>query len=249
MLPACGGSKKNPFGSAKKEERVSLADAGAVEKPVAARQFAPPAPNETLYLFYLRDSQGRPIKGVKCALLQQPPEGQDITQPTRKTVVGEDMSGLDGIGAVMSESDGLPKFAWVGGDGVYPPSVYPVEAATGGNTVKVTLAVPIEPIATFIVNGPDGYRASDAIVSFVDIAKIGSGEKIGNRPVKSENYGATLRSNGAGEVKFTRPKGRYGLTITDEKGRHRLYKIIDWNGDPEPMEFQLPETSMTEKPW
>lgn len=244
VLPACGGSKKNPFGEPKQQEQVSLADAGAVEKPVEARKFAPPDPDQTLYLFYLRDAQDRPVKGVLCSLLQQAPDGQEIRQPRRKTVVGEAISGLDGIGPVMSEADGKRKFAWVGGEGVYPPSVYPVEAATGGNTVKVTLRVPIEPIATLVFLSPEGELVPNAIVTFKPVGGSGSNENIGNRPSQSDNYGATKRSDDSGECKFTRPVGRYMLIANDEDGHHRIYKIIDWKGDTAPMQIQLPETSM-----
>jgi len=249
-LPACGGSKKNPFAK-KKSTRDDISEVGAVEGPVQERKFADPTATQTLYLLYLRDSQNRPVAGASAMVLVQPPEGLNINQPRRKTVVAEMPSGPDGISPIMSEADGKPKWAWVGGKAIWPPAVYELEPATGGNTVKMTLQVPIQPVAKIIISGQDGLRVPDAIVTFKPIAGgPGDVENIGDRPGKSDNYGNTKRTNGMGEIDYPRPAGRYGLIATDDKGRNRLYAIVDWNGDAsKPLEFKLPATSMTEQPW
>lgn len=248
-LPACGGSKKNPFAKKSTEERTNLRNVGAVEGPVQERQFAPPTATQTLYKLYLRDSQNRPVQGVSAMVLVQPPEGLDINQPRRKTVVAEMPSGRDGIAAIMSEADGKAKWAWVGGKSVWPPSVYQLEPAAGGKTVAMTLSVPIQPIAKIIIQDKDGLRIPNGIITFKPIGGGGDAENIGNRP-GSDNYGHTKRGNGMGEVDYPRPPGRYGLIATTEKGTQRLYAVVNWTGDEsQPLVFTLPETSMTQQPW
>lgn len=251
-LPACGGSKKNPFGKKASAEKSNLRDVGAVEGPVQERKFADPTETQTLYKLYLRDRQNRPVQGVSAMVLVQPPEGLDINQPRRKTVVAEMPSGRDGIAAIMSEADGKPKWAWVGGKAVWPPSVYPLEAATGGKTVAMTLEVPIQPVAKIILQDQAGLRVPNGIITFKPIGGGGGSdaENIGNRPGKSDNYGHTKRGNGMGEIDYPRPPGRYGLIATTETGTNRLYAIVDWTGDEsKPLTFTLPAQSMTKQPW
>jgi hypothetical protein len=249
-LPACGGSKKNPFGK-KTTKRDDISTVGVIEGPIQERKFADPTATQTLYLLYLRDSQDRPVAGASAMVLIQPPEGLNINQPRRKTVVAEMPSGPDGISPILSEADGKPKWAWVGGKAVWPPAVFPLEPATGGNTVKAKLLVPIQPIAKIIINGPDGLRVPDAVVTFKPIGGgPGDVENIGGRPDKSDNYGNTKRTNDMGEIDFPRPAGRYGLIANNAKGRFRLYAIVNWNGDDsKPLNFTLPAQSMTEQPW
>lgn len=248
-LPACGGSKKNPFAKNSSEERTDLRNVGAVDGPVQERQFAAPTAEQTLYKLYLRDSQDRPVQGVSAMVLVQPPEGLNINQPRRKTVVAEMPSGKDGIAAIMSEADGKPKWAWVGGKSVWPPSVYPLEPAVGGKTVAVTLPVPIQPVAKIVLQDQAGLRVPNGIVTFKPIGGGSDAENIGNRP-GSDNYGHTKRGNGMGEVDYPRPPGRYGLIATTEKGTQRLYAIVDWTGDESnPLVFTLPAQSMKQQPW
>lgn len=249
-LPACGGKRKNPFGT-KETERENISSVGATDTPAPERKFAAPTASQTLYLLYLRDKQNRPVAGASAMVLVQPPEGLNIEQPRRKTVVAEMPSGPDGISPIMSEADGKPKWAWVGGKGVWPPAVYELQAATGGNTVKMTLEVPLQPIARIVISGQDGLRVPDAIVTFMPIGTgPGDVDNIGNRPGKSATYGATKRTNGMGEIDFPRPAGRYGVIATDDEGRYRLYAEVEWTGDAsKPLEFKLPAQSMTEKPW
>jgi hypothetical protein len=250
-LPACGGSKKNPFAKNTTEERTDLRNVGAVEQPAPERQFAPPKADETLYLLYLRDAQNRPVQGVSAMVLQQVPEGQNILQPRRATVVGEMPSGTDGIAPIMSGADGKPKWAWVGGRGVNPPAIYPLEAATGGNTVKMTLQVPLKPIAKLVFTDQSGLRVPNGIITLKPDAPESSAE-VGSRPNRSANYGTTKRSNGLGEVEYYYTPGRYRLIANKENGTCRLYAIVNWTGDEsKPLEFQLPAKSMTEaeRPW
>ncbi|MCH2101414.1 MAG: hypothetical protein MK209_05790, partial [Planctomycetes bacterium] len=243
-LPACGGSKKNPFAKKSTEERSNLRNVGAVEGPVQERQFAAPTTNQTLYKLYLRDKQNRPVQGVSAMVLVQPPEGLNINQPRRKTVVAEMPSSKDGISAIMSEADGKPKWAWVGGKSVWPPSVYPLEPAVGGKTVAMTLSVPIQPVAKIIIQDQAGLRVPDGIITFKPIGGSGDAENIGNRPGGSDNYGHTKRGNGMGEVDYPRPPGRYGLIATTATGTKRLYAIVNWTGDEsQPLVFTLPATS------
>jgi hypothetical protein len=249
-LPACGGKRKNPFGT-KTTERENISEVGAVEGNAPERQFAPPTADQTLYLLYLRDNQNRRVVGASAMVLIQPPEGLDINQPRRKTVVAEMPSGPDGISPIMSVADSKPKWAWVGGKSVWPPAVYELQPAIGGTTVKMTLEVPVQPIAKIILSGPDGLRVPDAIVTFKIIGGApGDVENIGGRPNASDNYGTTKRSNSMGEVDFPRPAGRYGLIATDDQGHNRLYAIVDWTGDDsKPLTYTLPKESMKEQPW
>ncbi|MAW61373.1 MAG: hypothetical protein CMJ94_11125 [Planctomycetes bacterium] len=252
-LPACGGSKKNPFGKRSTGEQTDLRNVGAVEGPVQERKFAEPTATQTLYLLYLRDKQNRPVQGVSAMVLVQPPEGLNINQPRRKTVVAEMPSGRDGIAPIMSEADGKPKWAWVGGKSVFPPAVYELQPAVGGQTVKMTLQVPIQPVAKLVFTDHTGMRVPNGIITFKPLDGAGSDvENIGDRPGGSDNYGSTKRSNGLGEIEYPRPAGRYALIATKENGSSRLYAIVNWNGDEsKPLEFTLPETSMTEaeRPW
>jgi hypothetical protein len=248
-LPACGGSKKNPFGK-KTTQRDDISEVGAVEGPVQERKFAEPTASQTLYLLYLRDKENRPVAGASAMVLVQPPEGLNINQPRRKTVVAEMPSGPDGISPIMSVADGKPKWAWVGGKSVWPPAVYELQPAVGGNTVKMTLQVPIQPIAKIVITGPDGLRVPDAIVTFKPIANSPGEVVESGRPNQSDNYGNTKRTNGMGEIDYPRPAGRYGLIATDDQGRNRLYAEVNWTGDAsKPLNFTLPAQSMTEKPW
>lgn len=245
-VPACGGTKKKKDNI---DRNTDFSSVGAVDGPVQERTFAAPGANQTLYKLYLRDKQGRPVKGVKGAILVQPPEGLDMRQPRRKTVAAEAISGSDGIAAILIDSDNKPKYGWIGGDGVFPPSAYPLEAAVGGKTIALTLEVPVEPVATLIINDHNGFRVPDAIVTFKALTGAAANDVESTRPSQSDNYGTTRRTNGLGEVKYTYPVGRYGLIATNEKGSNRLYAIVDWNGQEEPLEFQLPPKSMTEQPW
>jgi hypothetical protein len=241
VLPACGGHK-NPYKKAE-DDRVVLGGPTAEQKPVEQRTFADPTASQTLYLAYLRDANNKPVSGVDVQLLVQRPEGMDMRQPRRKTVAYGAVSGLDGIAAMMVDSDNKPKFIWAGGLGVNPV-IFAANPAVGGARIELTCQVQVVPIAHLIIEDASGMRVPKGIITFKPI-----GNEANTRGL-SDNYGTTGRTNGFGEVKFTRPKGRYGLIATKEKGSCRLYQIVDWNGDGDtPLTFRLPAKSMTEQPW
>jgi hypothetical protein len=240
-LPACGGSKKSTAKPA--DERMVSGGPAAADKPVKARIFVDPTAAQTLYLAYLRDANDKPVSGVSVQLLVQRPEGLYINEPRRKTVAYGAISGLDGIAPMMIDSDNKPKFVWVGGLGVQPVA-YEVGAAVGGSRIKIRCDVTVVPIAHLIIEDASGMRVPNGIITFKPI-----GGEVNNRGL-SDNYGKTGRTNGFGEIKFTRPAGRYGLIATKERNTCRLYQIVDWDGDgSKPLTFKLPTKSMTEQPW
>lgn len=245
-LSACGGG--NPYARGDDDDdRDNTAAAGAVEGPVVERTFVQPEPNQTLYKLYLRDAQNRPVKGVMCSIVSTEPTPLEVREPRRKTVVKEVYSQSDGIAAALVDNaQGQALWAVIRGEGVYPPASYTLEPAVGGRTVTMTLRVQIEPIAEIVINNPNGLRCPDAIVTFKPFnSSTPSVES--SRPQQSDNYGNTLRTNGMGVVKYTRPPGKYKLIATDETGRHRLYATVNWNGDAAtPLEFTLPEESMSQ---
>lgn len=243
VLPACGGKKVT-----RKAPPATLAGPSAESKPIPERVFADPTATQTLYLAYIRDSQDRPVSGVNVQLLVQKPEGLDMRQPRRKTVAYGAVSGRDGIASMLIDSDGKEKYVWVGGDGVRP-SVFKVQAATGGSRIKTRCVVKVIPVAHLIFTDADGMRVNNGIITFKPIGS-GSSDVESSRPSQSDNYGPTRRANGLGEVKYTAEPGKYGLIATKENGTCRLYDIVNWDGDmSKPLEFQLPAQSMTKQPW
>ncbi len=244
VLPACGGKKTTK----KRDVIETLSGPTAESAPVPERTFADPAPNETLYLAYIRGANNKKISGAMVQVLNVRPEAMDMRQPRRKTSAGSAISGKDGVAAILIPSDGKEKYLWVGGDGV-PPVAYKAQAAAAGQRVKVRCDVKVAPIAHLIFTDHQGMRANNGIITFKPIGGAESAQK-GDRPNQNDNYGTTRRANGMGEVKYTCYPGKFGLIATTESGAHRLYKIVDWDGDmSKPLEFQLPETSMARPAW
>ncbi len=236
LLPGClGGSKK------KKPEISTGVGAGqgatVAEQPVQKAQPEPPGPNETLYICDLEDASGRPVAGVRVMLLSHKPEGLYIKEPRRASVMGTYKSPLSGRVFFKSESDGQEKYLWFGGLGL-EPFVVPAGAAVGGKTYTRVQKVEILPIAKFIIKDHRGDLVADAIVTMKPTAAQNS--KFANRGM-SANYGNTKRSDDLGVVTFSRPPGEYSFIATKANGTCRLEKTIQWDGDPTPIEVQLPE--------
>ena len=117
----------------------------------------------------------------------------------------------------MVQSDSKPKYLWLGGNG-FEPMVVKLEDAVGGLTFERTLEIEIMPIATFFILSKSGNYSNNALVTM----KPADGNNFRKGP-GSGNAGFTQRADDKGEVKFTRPPGKYIFiaSITKEKARSK----------------------------
>lgn len=236
LLAACG--RKAPPPRAPLAETLPPGEAPqAVEGPVQMDAPPEPKPGESLYVVHLRDDQGRPVAGVRTMMLIQEPEGLYILEPRRKQVVAEFKTPKNGRVIFLVQSDGKPKTLWVGGRG-FQPFTKAVPAATSQSRFETTVTVEILPILTAIIEDFQGNRVSDAIVTMRPVP--------GDAPLDArmaEVYKRAQRSDDLGEVKITRRPGRYNFIATKGNGTCRLTLALDWDGDPAPRTFRLPERS------
>ena len=253
-LPAC--TKR----VVQREARTALPSSGG---PQASTQQLPPPPpiadptgQQCLYeIWVVEKGTGNPIGGAFVSLMREVPEPLFMREPVRSTVVAESRTILQGRayaliaqGTEKNDLDGKMKWWLVRGPG-FDPFLVDAGAATGGQRHTITVEMTILPIAKFIVRDPNGDRANNAIVTMKQPAgapPIDEGGKMGDRPGGSVNYGTTERADDFGTVSFNRRHGTYEITATDQDGKHRLYKTVEWTGDwAKPMELQLPEQSMS----
>jgi len=206
------------------------ASAQAPDKPPA-----PPAPaaNETLYVAHMVDAAGKPVARVKVMILTKAPEGLEMREPRRKTVINTYVSPLHGQVFFLTEADNQPKYLWFGGSGIHP-FIKELPASTPGGRFENTYRVDILPIAHLVILDHAGNRVANAIVTMKPV--LGDSKLQG-----ASNYGTTQRSDSAGELEFTRAKGRYLVIANKASGKNRLEKEIDWNGDQGPIEIRLPQ--------
>ena len=257
VLPAC----------TKRVERTSSTIAPTVAAGVGPQVSAaplgeppaltPPAADQCLFqVWVVQKGTGSPIGGAFVSLTREVPETLYMREPMRRSVVGEARTILHGRGHVYvkdsgeerNDLDGKMKWWLVRGPG-FDPFLAEAGLATGGQSRTLTIEMEILPIAEFIVRAPNGDRANNSIVTMKRVGAVETsgdeGDKMGDRPGGSVNYGTTERADDYGEVAFNRRHGTYQILATDQDGRHRLYQTVEWTGDwSEPMVLQLPEQSM-----
>jgi len=213
--------------------RPGEAPQASAQPPEKAPQPPAPAANETLYVAHVVDAAGRPVARVKVMILTKAPEGLEMREPRRKTVINTYVSPLHGQVFFKTEADNKPKFLWFGGSGIHS-FIKELPASTPGGRFENTYRVEILPIAHLVILDHAGNRVANAIVTMKPV--------LGESKLKVPgNYGNTQRSDSAGEVEFTRAKGRYLIIANKANGKNRLEQEMDWNGDPGPIEIRLPQ--------
>ncbi len=197
---------------------------------------ADPGPGQSLYVAYIRNQDNLPIARARVMILTEEPDGLYMREPRRKTVAYEYRTPLHGRFAGMIESDDKPKYLWVGGEG-FQPHIYALPAATSGKRHEMTCPVTILPIAHLVFEDAQGMRVTNGIITLKPVAGTA------NARGRSDNYGTTQRCDDLGEVKFTRPKGKYTLIATKANGTCRLTTTFDFDGTREKKHFKLPAKS------
>jgi hypothetical protein len=247
FLSACGNQAPPP-----RETRTIInLDEGpkALDQPVGKPPaIAPPTADQTLYLVHVRNAADQVIEGARVMLLTEMPEPLYMREPRKKTRVAYKYSPNYGRVEFMVQSDGKPKYLLVGGDG-FLPSVMALEPATGGRTQELTVRSEILPIATVVVEDVDGNRVARPMVTMRP--PTGTPTKYTVRGL-APNEGMTEVGDDLGEVKFTRPSGRYWLISSkgvNDQGTCRRYQIIDWDGSTEPIVVRLPAQSEPKPDW
>ncbi len=246
-LTACGPAPPPP------RETVTVVNTDeaptAIDEPVGPPPaIAPPAANQTLYLIHVRNAAGQVIKGARAMLLTEAPDALYMREPRKKTRIMYRYTPPYGRVEFMTEADGKPKFLVLGGDG-FLPSLIQLDPATGGHTQEITVITEIMPIATVIVEDVNGNRVARPMVTMRP--PTGTPSKYSVRGLKP-NEGMTEIGDDLGEVKLTRPAGKYWLISskgTADQGTCRKYQIIDWDGGAEPMVVRLPAKSEPKPEW
>lgn len=247
LLASCGPSPPPPPPPAPAGTIVKLSEGPtAVENPTTvAPQIAPPQANQTLYLVHVQDAQGRAIKGARVMLLTEMPEPLYLREPRKKTRIRYVYTPDYGRAEFMVQSDGLPKYLLVGGDG-FKPDAQQVDPSTGGHTQELRVVTEILPIANFVIKDHTGDRVADALVTMRPLP--GESNKYAIRGLKP-NEGMTERGDDFGIVTFTRPLGSYELMSMKGDGTCRKYEIFAWDGRKAEIVIQLPEKSETPPAW
>lgn len=204
----------------------------AVEGPVEAPPPLPqPAPEQTIYVVWVKDEQGRPVVGARTMLLTEAPDALYMREPIRQTVVSTYKTPRHGrvhhiFPREGGQPDGKPKYLWIGSAG-FDPFVVELEPAVGGKTYERTVTVKILPVATLVIKDHEGNRVREAIVT---IKKHSAESNVGN----------TYRSNDFGELQVSKVPGTYHFQASRPDGSCLLTQNWEWNGDPAPVEIRLP---------
>ncbi|MBL7008001.1 MAG: hypothetical protein ISR76_03320 [Planctomycetes bacterium] len=209
---------------------------------------APPTSAQSLYLVHVRNAADQIIEGCRVMMLSEIPEPLYLREPRKKTRILYLYSPNYGRCEFMTVADGKPKYLLVGGDG-FLPSVLELKPAVGGQTQELTVRTEILPIATVIIEDHQGNRVARPSVTMRP--PTGTPNKYTVRGLTA-NEGMTEIGDDLGEVKFTRPPGKYWLVSArgpDEGGTCRRYQIIDWDGGREPMVVRLPTQSEKTPEW
>lgn len=221
----------------------------AHDQPVTeAPAVAPPTADQSLYLVHVRNAAGQVIEGCRVMLLSQKPEPLYLREPRKKTRILYLYTPNYGRVEFMVQADGKPKYLLVGGDG-FKPSVRELKPAIGGQTQEIEVVTEILPIAHLIIEDHLGNRVDRPMVTMRPPADAPNPYHIeGLAP----NEGMTEIGDDLGEVKLTRPVGRYLILAskgTAQKGACRHYEILDWDGRPDPIVIRLPEKSEPKPDW
>ncbi len=233
LLSSCGNPPPPPMEEPIAEGIATNQAPQATKKKFPMAPLGKPAANETLYVTHLRNTKDAAIGGADAMLLTAKPTPEYMRVPRRKFVITSYRSPKHGRVHFMVQSDSKPKYLWLGGNG-FEPMVVKLEDAVGGLTFERTLEIEIMPIATFFILSKSGNYSNNALVTM----KPADGNNFRKGP-GSGNAGFTQRADDKGEVKFTRPPGKYIFIASNNKGKGKVKKTIDWTGDPTPIDISL----------
>ena len=194
---------------------------------------AAPNAQSALYVVHLRNQKGQAIAGARTMLLQNRPASDYMREPVRRDVIATYKSPKHGRVHFMATADNKPKYLLITGNG-FQPTLIDLKSAAPGSTDERTVRIEITPICTMIILDHRGYLVDNALVTM----KPAPGSKP-MRVVGSGNVGTSQRSDDAGEVKFTRPIGRYVVIASNSNYKGKIQTTIDWDGDPAPIEVTL----------
>ncbi|TAH39339.1 MAG: hypothetical protein EYC70_00710 [Planctomycetota bacterium] len=230
LLAACddgGGVRRSKPAETLKPGAAAQGIEGPVEAPP---ELGAAAANQTLYVCWIKDGQGRPVARARTMLLRAVPDPLYMREPTVKERMSIYVTPKHGRVHHACEADGQVKYMWIAGDGI-EPFLTELEPASGGRTFERTITVNILPVATLVVKDFEGKLVPEALLT---IRKDASEPTIGN----------TWNADDSGQLKYTREPGTYILEASKPNGT--CYKKItwEWNGDPAPIEIQLPEKSI-----
>mgnify|MGYP004375019035 CR=1 FL=1 len=162
-------------------------------------------------------------------LLQQKPEPLFMREPRMKDRIAWLRSGPHGRVHFGVQSDNLAKWFLITSDG-FDRSIRKMNVATSQMTQEITLTLENIPVATFLIIGSDDGQVGHAVVTMKPVEKgIGTGS----------NVGFTERADDAGEAVFTRRVGRYIIEANDEKGKGKVRRELDWQGDSAVIEIKI----------
>ncbi|MDP6850988.1 MAG: hypothetical protein QGH51_04805 [Planctomycetota bacterium] len=233
VISSCGNPPPPPMEEPIAEGIATDKAPKAITEKVPMAKLGKPAGNETLYVAHLRNTEGAAIAGTDAMLLTEKPTAEFMRVPRRKFVIASYRSPKHGRVHFMVQSDSKPKYLWLGGNGFEPMAVK-LENAVGGLSFERTIEIEIMPIATFYILDKNGDFADNALVTM----KPADGNNF-RRGSGSGNAGFTQRADDMGEVKFTRPPGKYIFVASNNRGKGKVTKTIEWDGDPAGIDIVL----------